>query len=372
VRSGVTDVAAGPGQVVWRPVLIIGAAVAALATVAMIYTIDQTVVPPPGTVRSYTSTFSTPQSPVEVVLVRADGQAYGALALDPTLAHPEVFTNGPQWASYFARRPVLPALLWAGTGGDRALLPVAVTVVNALGLGLLAAAAVALVQVRGRGQDDRLAILVVLVPAVVMHFLNPAVEALAFGLAGFGLVLWTRANPNRVVAAVLFALAALTRETMMIVPAVLAVEALVRHRARFRDLALLLMTPVAYVAWGAVVRSRFGSLGANGTVGAPLQGFLVALPYWTLEDWILLVLLGAVSIAAVLKDHRSTLAHLIMAYWAFAAVMSELVWEDWTFFSRLLLPAVIFAVVILIPDVRLESRAGRADDPTTSDLRPLV
>ena len=360
-----------PGRVVWRPILIVGAVVAALAAAAMIYGIGITVIPPPGTVTSYTSTFSLPQSAVEVVLVRADGQAYGALALDPTLAHPEVFTNGPEWASYFARRPVLPALLWAGTGGDRALLPFAVTVVNAVGLGLLAAATVALVQVRGRGQDERLAILVVLVPAVVMHFLNPAVEALAFGLAGFGLVLWTR-EPEPGMAAVLFALAVLTRETMMIVPAMLALEALVRRRARLRDLALFLITPVAYVAWGAVVRPRFGSFGANGTVGAPLQGVLVAIPYWTLEDWIMVALLGAVSIAAVLKDHRSTLAHLIMAYWAFAVVMSEVVWGDWTFFSRLLLPAVVFAVVILIPDGRPESLADRDHEPTTSDVTPLV
>jgi hypothetical protein len=207
---------------------------------------------------------------------------------------------------------------------------------------------------------------------VVMHFLNPAVEALAFGLAAFGLVLWTRANPNRVLAAALFALAALTRETMVIVPAVLALDALVRRRARLRDLALLLITPVVYVAWGAVVQLRFGSLGANGNVSAPLQGFLLAVPYWTLEDWIMLALLAAVSIAALVKDHRSTLAHLIVAYWAFAVVMSELVWGDWTFFARLLLPATLFAVVILIPDGRPPAPAGRDGEAAISAPRPLV
>ena len=203
-----------------------------------------------------------------------------------------------------------------------------------------------------------MAIVVVLIPAVVMQFLNPAIEALALGLAAFGLVLWTGRTRTGWPRRCCSRWRRSTRETMIIVPAVLALEALVRRRASLRDLALLLITPAAYVAWAAVVQLRFGSLGTNGNVGPPLRGFLIAVPYWTLEDWIMLALLAAVSIAGVVKDRRSTLAHLIVAYWLFAVVMSELVWEDWTFFSRLLLPTTVLAIVILIPDGRPDARAG--------------
>ena len=90
---------------------------------------------------------------------------------------------------------MLPLLFWLASAGGHDRLPVATTVVNALSLGLLATTTALLVQSRRRGQDDRLAVLVLLAPAVLLQFRNLGIEALAMALAIGGLLLWTRAQP---------------------------------------------------------------------------------------------------------------------------------------------------------------------------------
>ena len=159
---------------------------------------------------------------------------------------------------------------------------------------------------------------------------------------------------------------------MVIVPLVLALESIAGRRARLRDLLLLLAAPAAYVAWGAVVWLRSGSTSTGGNVGPPFVGLIEAAPcpgcsrtgscwrsWWPCRSY------------AVVREPRSTLAHLIEAYWVFALFLSQLVWEQWAYFSRILLPVAVLAVVVLIPGRRYPpSTPAEPTRPSSSAAAP--
>lgn len=234
--------------------------------------------------------------------------------------------------------------------------------VGSLALGLLAAATAWLLQVRGRGQDDRFALLIVVAPVYFLQVRNLGVEALALALALAGLVLWTRADPRRGLAAGLFVLATLARETMILFPVVIGLESLVRRRLRGRDLALLLLSPLVYAGWAGVVRARYGGFGGGSNLGPPLVGLLDAIQGWASTDWIVVGLTLGVSAVALFKDHKSILAWLIAAYWVFALFLGAPVWFNWEQFSRILFPVVVCSLVVLIPEHR--------DDPASVATGP--
>ncbi len=333
----------------------IGALVTALAALLLILAVRTTDVPPPGVATGYTSTFVPPSTSFEVLLLHGDAQAYATLALDPTLSHPERFLESRDQASYFARRPIVPAAVWALSAGQRDALPFAVVVVGSVSLGLLAAACAWLIQTRGRGQDDRLAVLIAFTPAFLLQVRNLGVEGLALALAIAGLVLWIRAEPRRGVAAVLFALATLTRETMILVPVVVGLEAWSRHRLGRRDVAWLALSPVLYGLWAVVVHIRFGGFGGGNNLSGPFRGLTASVPGWVTADWLVLAFALVISVLALARDHRSVLAWLIGAYWVLAVFLGAPVWFNWEQFSRILFPVFVFSLVILLPE------RGRAD-----------
>jgi len=144
-----------------------------------------------------------------------DGQYYFALAADPSHAHD--YMQGQEGIVY--SRVFYPAVSRAASAGSVTALPYAMLVINLLAV-LAGTAAVALWFVK-RGLSPWPALLYGLFPGLIVTVFRDLTEPLAFGLAALAALAFDRARTRRLVlSALLFALAILTRET--IVPFALA------------------------------------------------------------------------------------------------------------------------------------------------------
>jgi hypothetical protein len=355
--SAPTEAGAGDVLFAWDRILVNGLIGTAVGLLLLILAVTAAEVPPPpapgDAPGGYVTLFYPPRSSFEVLLLHGDGQAYAALAQDPTLSHAEVFREGPTQAGYFAQRPVLYYAVWALSFGQPSLVQPAYIAVMGLSAGLLAAAATALVQARGRGQNDRLALLVLVLPGAVGGLSWFGQELLGLGFAAAGLALWTRGTATRVAAVACFVVAGLTRETMLLVPFVLGLNELVRRRARVREVAVLAVAPAVYLAWTLVVASRFGitlgSASRRGPLVAPFKGVLDSAGLWGPADVVVLLLILGLAVAALVQERRTPESWLIVVYVALATVLSHEALTSWQDFGRILLPSAVFAVVILLP-----------------------
>jgi hypothetical protein len=144
-----------------------------------------------------------------------DGQYYFALAADPAHAHD--YMQGQEGVVY--SRVFYPAVSRAASAGSVTALPYAMLVINLLAV-LAGTAAVALWFVK-RGLAPWPALLYGLFPGLIVTVFRDLTEPLAFGLAALAVLAFDRARTRRLaLSALLFALAILTRET--IVPFALA------------------------------------------------------------------------------------------------------------------------------------------------------
>lgn len=147
-----------------------------------------------------------------------DGQYYFALAADPSHAHDYMGGN----AGVVYSRPVYSAVARAASFGSVTALPYAMLVINLIAV-LAGTTAVALWFVK-RGLSPWPAVLYGLCPGLIVGVFRDLTEPLAFGLAALAVLAFDRSRTRRLVlAAILFALAVLTRET--IVPFALAAAA---------------------------------------------------------------------------------------------------------------------------------------------------
>jgi hypothetical protein len=150
-----------------------------------------------------------------------DGQYYFAVAADPAHAHDYIGGN----AGYVYARVFYPAVSRAASLGSVEALPYAMLAINlvAVAAGTLAVA----VWLRRRGAPAWPAALFGLYPGLIFTVFRDLTEPLAFGLVACAVLAYDDRRPRRLfVSAALFALAALTRET--VVPfAVAAAAALV-------------------------------------------------------------------------------------------------------------------------------------------------
>jgi hypothetical protein len=139
-----------------------------------------------------------------------DGQYYFAVAADPAHAHDYIQSQ----AGIVYSRIFYPAVSRAASGGSVAALPYAMLVVNLLAV-LVGTAAVAL-WLLARDFSPWPALLYGLFPGLIVTVFRDLTEPLAFALAALAVLAFDRARPRRlVVSAVLFALAVLTRETIL-------------------------------------------------------------------------------------------------------------------------------------------------------------
>jgi hypothetical protein len=201
-----------------------------------------------------------------------DGQFYYRLALDPANLHQTAFGITMD-APYRFMRIGYPVLAWLASAGQRAAVPVALVAVNVAAMAALGY--LGGVVARDGGRHALWGLLVPAFSGLLTSVARDTAEPVACALLLAGLIAYRRGRP--VLAGVLLAWGALTRETAMV--AVLAI-ALVRLRSAVRsrrparaDLAWLI--PVtAFGAWELVVYLITGqlALGADGgrNAGLPL------------------------------------------------------------------------------------------------------
>ncbi len=320
----------------------------------------------------FVSTFREPDGGIETILVLGDGQAFAQLAMDPTLSHPEAFSDGRAELVYRAQRPVFGYAAWTLAFGDPTRVPEAMVVLTVLGAGLLTGALALLFD--RRGVAPALALPVLVIPGVWASFPFLMSETLAAGLALAGLAAWERAEATEdtrreAIAGVLFAIAVLTRETMIFIPAGLALAQLLRtRRLPSRWLAL---GPLLYASWWVIVRlitgSPFLDQGQTGSrTSIPGVGLIDAVSSWPIvgRDSLFMVVTLGLAIAAVVRRRGDPLVYAGLIGLAAASLMSEEVWGSWVNWTRAITPVhLAFGLALIGPP--LAERVSRPEPGVT-------
>jgi hypothetical protein len=226
------------------------------------------------------------QLPRGVLLVPSagyDGQFYYRLALDPANWNKTAFGITMD-QSYRYTRIGYPVLAWLVSLGQHQLVPVALVAVNVLGVAAMAYLGAMFARDSGRHALWGLAFAAYfgLVISVGRDTAEPMAEACMLG----GLLAYRRSRP--VLSACLFAVGAITRETILFAPAAIAVTrliAMIRGRARPGLADLTWIAPAA--AYGAleaavhfVVKGEFPLLAnSNRNLTMPFTAMVDALKY---------------------------------------------------------------------------------------------
>lgn len=359
----------GAGSLRWRPIAVGFVTGTILALVLVVATTRTAEVPPlEAHGHGYVSHFSPPRTGFEVLLLRGDGQAYASVVLDPGLQRPEAWDEGAAAEAFFAQRPVFSYVAWVLSAGNPDWLSTAFIGLSALAGGLLVGATVAVLQARGRGQNVRFAPVVLIVPTVVVALVAFGPDVLAVGLSVTGFALW-RASPSRKGwAIVVFALAVLSRESALVVPAVLVVFDAVHRRLRPRDVLAVVVPAGAYVVWLAFVRHQLGSAPEKAArlsraFSVPFDGLVSAAPQWAATDVVAILALFVGLVVTLVLRRREVEAWVIGAYLLCATVLSVAVWQSWLDVGRMMVPAVAFAWILWVPRSAAVPAPGATRDP---------
>ncbi len=275
----------------------------------------------------YISLYNRSLSRVESVLVHGDGQAFAAVAQDPSLARPAVIGSATDYA-YRAQRPLWSYLAWSGSFGQPQLVPWVMAALAALS-GAAATWVMALLLLRRRASPWWALLVVVVGVRAVMGF-TP--ELLAFALFGAGVLCWQSRRDGWAVGAL--CLAALTRESMLVGVAALACWELAhdpRTRGSIRRLGQLVWPFAAYVLWVGVIDLRLGTLpyGTSAArLGLPGAGLASALAHGTDPTSVLAGAATAalVTIGAVTFARRDVLTWVTVGFAGFATLLGSVVW----------------------------------------------
>jgi hypothetical protein len=284
---------------------------------------------------------------LEVVVVEGDGQSFAAIARDPAMRRPGVFLPDRDVAAYRFQRPLWGYVAWIATLGRPSAIHDALVVLSVLAAGFAAGAAAVLIA--RRGGDPLIGAFVALTPGALAAYRQLTPELLAAGLALAGVAAWTGTTRRTVVASVLFAAAALGRETMLVVPLVLACTTRDRRRR------LACAAPFVVVAgWFALVRVRLDAwpwAAAGGRLTAPFVGLARSLDQWETPFGNALAygITVAVVVALFLWRRDELSAWLALAFGAVGACMGVALWTRWDGVCRVLVPLYAFAVVALAP-----------------------
>ncbi|HUK72691.1 MAG TPA: hypothetical protein VLW50_28680 [Streptosporangiaceae bacterium] len=295
-----------------------------------------------------------------------DGQFFYRLALDPAnLNHTAFGITMDQ--PYRYTRIGYPALTWLISLGQHQFVPVALVVVNiaaTAGLGVLGGLFAR--------QSGRHALWGLLMPAyfgLLTSLGRDTAEPLAAVCLLGGMLAYRRRRP--VLAAAAFAYGALTRETVLVVPAAIAITRLAqmaRRRARPGTDDLTWVVPVTiFAGWQLVVLAATGSLplfaDRNRNVGTPFAAAIHAVLYnfghvvtnhprqldaWLLEFTILVIL----AVAALLSLRATTApAHERLAF-VFSlvevCVLTPTIWSSYVADFRSFIEVYLLALIILL------------------------
>lgn len=325
---------------------------------------------------TYVRTFAFVSRPIDVALATGDGQAFAAMAMDPTMSRPEVYLTGPREAAYRAQRPFAGYAAWLLSAGRPKLVGPALAALFVLGQGLAVAAGAVLLDRRG-GRRELALLLVVLPPSLAaLQWFGPEPIGLAFVLAG---ALWWERRTDRaaVVAAVMFTLAGLTRETNLLVPVALGLAGLAGRRRPLRQLVPLALPGVAWLAWAAVVHARLGvwpwSAGSC-RLSAPLAGLRDGVDLWPampVAEVASLASFVLIAVACAVLRPRDELTWVVVGSAIVTLFLGPCVWSSWQHFTRTLLPLYGLGIVVLATRFRpdMASPGGRpaqqADAPAS-------
>ncbi len=341
------------------PGILVAALVAGLAMTAVIlWRYDATSATPQ--MRAYAASFDHPRTHAEGLVDGMDGQAFGEIALDPTMAHAAARFGSPAAAAYREARPVYGWVAFIASGhGDTARVADSLLVLSVLSVSFLATAAALLA--RQLGRPWAAGALVALLPGAVITVFSPgSADAFGCAIAILALALWLDERHRGAI--VLFALAALSRETLLLFPLTIAAWELWSRRP---GLAMRLTIPVGvYGAWIAIVYLRIGALPVDareGRLGLPFVGLFHAMGHWSpLSTKVALSMLALTVIAAV-RLPRPLLRLLVATHVVLATMLGELVWLSWRDFSRVLLSLAVLGAVGCWP-------AAQADDAPATEV----
>jgi hypothetical protein len=317
----------------------------------------------------YVTLYAHRRTQVEALLVSGDGQAFGALAQDPLLRHPEVIRARGEYA-YRAQRPLWGYLAWAGSLGQPGAVGWALVVLEILAAGFACGVVARLLL--ERGTTPWWALLTLAAGYESITTLTP--ELLALALFGAGLLLWR--HDRRLIAVLALCAAVLTRETMLVGVAALALWQLAAAHgafvARVRRALPLAIPFAAVAAWDVVLRLRLHAWptgSSESRLTLPGLGVLDSVAHQPSAGLALGVLLAlGLCIASVVLARRDPLTWVVVAYGVFALTFSREVWVH-AGFTRALLPLYVFGAVVVAATVHEQRRTpSSVPDPRPRDL----
>lgn len=286
---------------------------------------------------------------LNIMLAQGDGQAFAALATDPSLSRPEQFagqtadTPVGYEAAYRAQRPLLGYLAWATSLGRPDLVNWALVLWSVVGSAAAVAGVAQLLRVRGARRPE-LALLVLVLPGSIIatSWLGP--EMLGVGLA-FGA--WALVDRRLGLAVAMLCLAVLVKESFLLVPACLGLQALLRRDLRR---AVLLGIPFAvFGAWLVVVHWRFGawpSDASQGRLGWPLVGLVEQSSEMSLGG-LAIAVANLLIIVVAWRYRRDPLAWLVATSVLLVACLGPTGWRDRASANRSNLAAHVAVLALL-------------------------
>jgi hypothetical protein len=286
------------------------------------------------------------------LLENYDGGDYAAIARDPTLARPHIYATRGE-AAYREQRPLFGELAWVGSLGDPGRVPMTLAVLSSLSA-TFAVMALGAALARSR-ISPFFALGVFALPGVFTIVYDMMPELLQLALLTVGLLAW-EATPRRRTrwAIVAFALAALTRESSLLVPLVLMATELPRIRARSsrRMMQLLTIPFLAYAGWISFLRVRVGEWPLHspspGLTAVPFGGLVHALrdsPYR--GSTALWLAAGVLVFACALgTGRRGAWLGVAAAFAVMGVFLSSTVWQRPDFFGRVLLPLYAYSAML--------------------------
>jgi hypothetical protein len=324
-----------------------------------------------------------------------DGQFFYRLALDPANLHDTAFGITMDQPYRYARIGY-PALTWLISLGQHQLAPAALVAVNVLAIAVLGVLGGLFARQSGRHATWGL-----LLPAffgLLTSLSRDTAEPLAAVCLLGGMLAYRRRRP--VLATVLFAYGALTRETVLVVPAAIAIirlAGMARRWARPGADDLIWLVPMAVLAgWQLVVLAATGRLPlvADGSrnAGIPFAaaihavlnnfGHIPANHTGKLDAWLLeFTVLAILAVAALLSLRSTTVPRherlAFVFYLAVICLLTRSTWGSYVADFRSFIEVYLLAMIILLatPLRHLRLRTGPEPQPsaevTARDLARL-
>lgn len=329
---------------------------AVLAFAGLVYRASTVMTAPAQTGAPYAPAFRGDRSGPGAMMNAHDGQAFGSLALDPLLAHPDGWTGGRAEMAYRAARPMLGWMVLITSFGSKAAAGWSLLAWTAIGIGVMAAGALVLAG-QWKRQGDWVPLLLLLPGVAIQVLFGGLCDSLATGLALFGLAWWLDHHDRWAVIAL--CVAALTRETTLLITLALLL-ATERGRA-----GRLLIPFGVYAGWIGLVWLRLGVLPNKSSpdrLGLPPGNFVAAIGSW---GWVEVVGAMSIVILAAVAWHRGPsreVRWLVVLSALFAVTLGPAVLRSWDFTRPLLPVTVVGACLLARPTGGSDRRPSPAGD----------